>query len=469
MLAWQSELFEFQATSTMTTLSLTGESVGGGFYGIGIDNVSVVTLLPATSGMADTIVVNDGASPATATLSVNEDFALTATTSIDLGVGTGAGFVNQSTGTVTTAALRINSSDTGDRSQYTISGGAVNATEITVNNSGAMHLTGGTVTDGGVLTVASGGLLAIDGGSFFHPSNDAISGGGLIQLQSGTFSSGTNTNAGQVLNANVEISGGTFSMLNQIIFSPSQSLEFKVIGEGASIAMKYLQFGGTGDSQGTVKFVFDSSGVSPITVTNWMFLDLARIVVDGSAYTGGAATFPLVASGAFLGLADPANLVVTGFEERGLSATLVQDDAVDECLKLVLVQNAYGAWASGKGLSGADTHLTADPDADGLNNQAEFIRGSDPDDGSGHGSAPSLESEAGGLEFVYFRQVDQSSEGLSYTVKSTTDLSLPYSSWGVDGLGVPVVTPIDTTLDKVAVPVVTTGESQRFVRMVVDW
>ena len=469
MLAWQSELFEFQATSTMTTLSLTGESVGGGFYGIGIDNVSVVTLLPATSGMADTIVVNDGASPATATLSVNEDFALTATTSIDLGVGTGAGFVNQSTGTVTTAALRINSSDTGDRSQYTISGGAVNATEITVNNSGAMHLTGGTVTDGGVLTVASGGLLAIGGGSFFHPSNDAISGGGLIQLQSGTFSSGTNTNAGQVLNANVEISGGTFSMLNQIIFSPSQSLEFKVIGEGASIAMKYLQFGGTGDSQGTVKFVFDSSGVSPITVTNWMFLDLARIVVDGSAYTGGAATFPLVASGAFLGLADPANLVVTGFEERGLSATLVQDDAVDECLKLVLVQNAYGAWASGKGLSGADTHLTADPDADGLNNQAEFIRGSDPDDGSGHGSAPSLESEAGGLEFVYFRQVDQSSEGLSYTVKSTTDLSLPYLSWGVDGLGVPVVTPIDTTLDKVAVPVVTTGESQRFVRMVVDW
>jgi len=222
MLAWQSELFEFQATSTMTTLSLTGESVGGGFYGIGIDNVSVVTLLPATSGMADTIVVNDGASPATATLSVNEDFALTATTSIDLGVGTGAGFVNQSTGTVTTAALRINSSDTGDRSQYTISGGAVNATEITVNNSGAMHLTGGTVTDGGVLTVASGGLLAIGGGSFFHPSNDAISGGGLIQLQSGTFSSGTNTNAGQVLNANVEISGGTFSMLNQIIFSPSQ-------------------------------------------------------------------------------------------------------------------------------------------------------------------------------------------------------------------------------------------------------
>jgi len=158
--------------------------------------------------------------------------------------------------------------------------------------------------------------LAIDGGAFFHPSNDAISGGGLIQLQSGTFSSGTNTNAGQILNTNVEISGGTFTMLNQIIFSQNQPLEFKVIGEEASITMKYLQFGGSSDSQGTVKFVFDSTGASPITVTNWMFLDLARIVVDGSAYTGGAATFPLVDSAAFLGLADPANLVVTTGESQ---------------------------------------------------------------------------------------------------------------------------------------------------------
>ena len=217
MLAWQSELFEFQATSTMTTLSLTGDSVGGGFYGIGVDHISVVKLLPATSGVTDTIVVNDEASPVTATLNVNEDFALTATTSIDLGVGTGAG-------------LTINTSGTGDLSQYTLSGGAMNATEMTVNDSGAMHLTGGTVTDGRVLTVASGGL-----------------------------------------------------------------------------------------------------------------------------------------------------------------------------------------------------------------------------------------------DFVYFRQVDQSSEGLSYTEKSTTELSLPYTSWGIDGLGVPVVTPIDATLDKVAVPVVTTAENQRFVRMVVDW
>jgi len=217
MLAWQSELFEFQATSTMTTLSLTGDSVGGGFYGIGVDHISVVKLLPATSGVTDTIVVNDEASPVTATLNVNEDFALTATTSIDLGVGTGAG-------------LTINTSGTGDLSQYTLSGGAMNATEMTVNDSGAMHLTGGTVTDGRVLTVASGGL-----------------------------------------------------------------------------------------------------------------------------------------------------------------------------------------------------------------------------------------------DFFYFRQVDQSSEGLSYTEKSTTELSLPYTSWGIDGLGVPVVTPIDATLDKVAVPVVTTAENQRFVRMVVDW
>lgn len=469
MQAWQSELFEFQATSTTTTLSFTGDSVGGGFYGIGIDNVSVVRLSAATSGMADNIVVNDEASPTTATFNINEDFALTATTSIDLGADTGAGFVNQSTGTVTTAALTINTRGTGDLSQYTLSGGAVSATEVAVNDSGAMHLSGGTVTDGGVLRVATGGLLAIDGGSFFHPSNDTITGGGLIQMQSGTFSTGTNTNAGQILNANVEISGGTFSMLNQVIFSQNQPLEFKVIGEEASITMKYLQFGESSGSQGTLKFVFDEKGISPITVTNWMFLDLATIVVDGSAYTGGAATFPLVTSSAFLGLADPANFVVTGFEERGLHATVVQDDVVDECLTLVLVQNAYGAWAGGKGLSGADAHLTADPDGDGLNNQAEFICGSDPNDGSGHGSAPSLESGAGGLEFVYFRQVDQSSEGLSYTVKSTTDLSLPYASWGVDGLGVPVVTPIDVTLDKVAVPVVTNGESQRFVHVVVDW
>ena len=464
---WANETVEFTATDDATELSFTGELVGG-FWGASIDNVSV-RLLPTTSNTMDTLIVNDDASPMTATLNLHQDYSLNVVSSIDLGVGTGAGIVNQSTGSVVTDDLTINSSGTGDVSQYTLSGGSVNATKMNVKRYGAMNVIGGTVTNAGTLTVSLGGLMTIDGGDLLHPSHDTITGGGLIQLQSGTFLSGTDTNAGQILNANVQISGGTFMMHNQVIFSQHQTLEFEVIGDAAAITMKYFQLGAGSHSQGTLKFVFDETGVSPISVTNWMFLDLATIVVDGSSYTGTAATFTLLGSAAFLGLADPANIIVTGFTERGLDASVVQDHSVDQSLKLVLVQNAYGAWAEEKGLSGNATHLLADPDGDGLNNQEEFKRGGNPYDGSDGGSTPAIEGDADGLEFVYFRQVDQSGEGLSYTVKSTTDLRLPFSSWGVDGLGVPVVTPVNATLDKVAVPVEITGASQRFLRIVIDW
>ncbi|NNM30583.1 MAG: DUF642 domain-containing protein [Akkermansiaceae bacterium] len=380
MLPWQTETFSFEATTTTTIISFTGDSVGGGFYGVGIDNVRV-TALPATAATAATITVNDDPSPITATLAIDEDFALTATTAMVLGAGTGAGFVNQSNGSVTTRDLTINSSGTGDLSQYNLSGGSVDAAAVTVNDAGEMNLTGGTATNSGTLTVAPGGILDIDGGTFLHPGNGTIDGFGLIQLQSGTFSSGTDTSDGQTLKTDVEISGGTFSMLNQVIFSQGQPLEFRVIGDEASITMRHLQFSGYTGSQGTLKWIFDETGVSPINVTSWMFLDLAKIVVDGSAYTGGTGTFPLLNSTHLGGLAAPGNITVTGFAERGLAATVVQDDQETESVSLV-VTTVYENWAAGYGLSGAAAATTADIEnggtGDGMTNLLEFGFGTDP-------------------------------------------------------------------------------------------
>ncbi len=164
---------------------------------------------------------------------------------------------------------------------------------------------------------------------------------------------------------------------------------------------------------------------------------------------------------------DPTNITVTGFAERGLVATVEQDDAVEEWVRLVVAQNAYGAWVSGKGLSGTDAYLSADPDGDGHNNLKEFALGGDPDNAGDQGTHPTLENKAGVMNFTYLRRVNPAAQGLSYTLLTTTDLGEPSSSWRTDGLGTPVVTPTDpaSEFEWVTTPITTTAIPRRLVRL----
>jgi hypothetical protein len=99
---------------------------------------------------------------------------------------------------------------------------------------------------------------------------------------------------------------------------------FEIIGDDASVAIARIN-NGPGGNSGTFKFVFDASGVSPINVSAWMFLDTIQLVVDGSAYTGGAGAFKLFDSANFVGLIPLGSISVTGFDNSGLTASVEQD------------------------------------------------------------------------------------------------------------------------------------------------
>ena len=150
-------------------------------------------------------------------------------------------------------------------------------------------------------------------------------GDGLIDVKSGSwvYSNASPPNV-TILNTDIRISGGTVNLTGQIYMGQNVATTFEIIGGAASVGLARIN-NGPGGNSGTFKFVFDASGVSPINVSAWMFLDTIQLVVDGSAYTGGAGAFRLFDAVNFVGLIPPGHITVTGFENSGLTASVEQD------------------------------------------------------------------------------------------------------------------------------------------------
>jgi len=84
-------------------------------------------------------------------------------------------------------------------------------------------------------------------------------------------------------------------------------------------------------------------------------------------------------------------------------------------------QTPFETWASGYNLSGANAAGTADPDNDGMDNNAEFAFGTSPV--SGGSRAASLTTTAGGIKLTWLQR-----SGVTYTVKSLPDLATAFDS-----------------------------------------
>lgn len=312
-----------------------------------INNDAVVTV--DQDDTMDTLRVNNQSSPVTATLDVSGNYTLNATTKIQLGVNnTGAGIITQSTGSVVSPIVQINQSGSGDLSRYDISGGALSAsTRIDVNNQGALSVSGGTVTTpdlnvvsggsanltGGTLnmngTLTVDGAVTLDGASIlssFDGANRTFDGAGSITMNSGTLTM-DGTQAGDRIDLNnslFEVNGGSMTLDGQVLIGNGSAAEFRVVGDAAAISFTTLNQQSVVGESGTFRFELDETGVSTIDVASWMHLEAASIVVDGSAYTGGATNILLLDAVNLATVADTNNISITGFD-AGYTVSILQD------------------------------------------------------------------------------------------------------------------------------------------------
>jgi hypothetical protein len=85
-----------------------------------------------------------------------------------------------------------------------------------------------------------------------------------------------------------------------------------------------------------------------------------------------------------------------------------------------IFENPLGDYLAGFNLTGSDASGTADPDGDGMNNNAEFAFGTSPVDGSSRVITQS--SVVGGTKITYLQR-----SGVTYAVKSSTDLTAGFT------------------------------------------
>lgn len=152
-----------------------------------------------------------------------------------------------------------------------------------------------------------------------------VSGSGTLDIQSGAVDFAGNSISHMSLHSGLmNVSGGDV-LLGQVLVGTGASAEFRVTGDASAIDLVSLNQGLGAAESGIFRFVFDSGGVSPVNVSSWADLSAAQLIVDGSAYTGGPARFPLFDAGELVVPVDEANISVSGF--RGPYEALVDQNS----------------------------------------------------------------------------------------------------------------------------------------------
>ena len=122
-----------------------------------------------------------------------------------------------------------------------------------------------------------------------------------------------------------------------------------------------------------------------------------------------------VISGTPLAVSATASYTVTATNGTGSTTATVT-------IEVVAAPNQLAAYVGSFGLSGGDAAGDADPDGDGQNNSAEYAFGTDPT--SGASRQTTLISSTGEIKLLYL----QRNSGISYSVKSFTDLTTSFES-----------------------------------------
>ena len=242
---------------------------------------------------------------------------------ISLGDEAGIGVIIQTAGSVTSPTLTIEG-NAYHTSTYALYGGELSADEVNIEHNGELVIAGGTFTK----DISETGAMRFNGA-------------GIIDISSGalTISNGSSSQV-TLLNTDCLISGGQVNFESQVFIGLNAETDFTIMGDGASIDMLCLNMGITGN-QGTLAFILDETSVSPINMRNWSSLSNAKVVIDGSDYTGGAKEITLISSAYLLNSIPEENIQIFGFENSSLTATLRQDDpGAAGSITLVLASNS---------------------------------------------------------------------------------------------------------------------------------
>ncbi|MDF7808119.1 PEP-CTERM sorting domain-containing protein [Pontiellaceae bacterium B12219] len=288
------------------SLAATVTPTGNGSWDQNWNNATVAggsgNLLPSAS-VPDTAIINNNRI-------INVDSVVD--------IVAGSVILNNQNGSTTTATLNINS------------GGSLTTGVITVSandNEGTLNVQGGALTVTDQVDIRANGTFNMISGSFSNSATGPRSitkdgGGGTLNIQGGTFTA-LGAAASDVLrleNDTINISGGTVSLTGgQVLLADTTTLT--IAGDAATIKLDNLNMNTAGRAA-TINFNFDETGVSTISNDGFLNLDFAKLRIDGSAYTGGAATFDLFDAVNVASLSS--DVIVTGFGVEGVDYTFTQ-------------------------------------------------------------------------------------------------------------------------------------------------
>lgn len=193
--------------------------------------------------------------------------------------------------------------------------------QATINNGNTVVLSSD-YTSSSTYTLTVGGNSTLNASANFTATGLTVQDTGVVNLTDGAFTlpkTSTNNN-GAGLNIN---SGGTLNISGgSHIFNERSTMNgtFRVAGSNASISMNQI-----GGGNGTFDFVFDAAGVSGVYGNlgfSWLSVGGTSVTVDGSSYTGGAASFTLINGNEHGNTPDASNFTISGLGDEGVGWTL---------------------------------------------------------------------------------------------------------------------------------------------------
>jgi autotransporter-associated beta strand protein len=277
---------------------------------------------------------------------------------------------------------------------------------------GATVISSGTLTLGGVGAISQQSTLQIDSGAAINLTGDftanninrtfaGLTGAGILYGGGGTVTinkaSGTDIFSGDIQGAQglIKDGAGTLELSGASTYTGTTS-----VNAGTLVIKKY----------NLIDLILTAT-ISPTTLA-------VDFLSTPAAGTYNILSGPLASAS----LGSTTVTVAGGSLPAGLTATVINSPNLKVVVQSTSSQTPQEAYVASFGLSGDDLLGTADPDGDGMDNNAEFAFGTSPI--SGASRATTLTSGTGEIILTYL----QRKTGVTYTVKSLPNLTIPFDS-----------------------------------------